>query len=112
MGEWHGRTPDWERQARIDSREARRPRVEAPTMTDPSERDRKRLRTNLAVVSRRVEAIAEPIDLGQWDTILTLADELVDRVLRLQRQAIRAQAVRSSQAVEGVVAALGGTDNA
>ena len=66
---------------------------------DRSEQDRERLRTNLATVSRRVEAIAEPIDLGQWDTILNLADELVDRAMRLQRQAIRAQAIRSSQAI-------------
>ena len=71
-----------------------------PPSRDSSERDRKRLRTNLASVSRRVEAIAEPINLGQWDTILNLADELVARAMRLQRQAIRAQAVRSSQVVD------------
>ena len=67
---------------------------------DQSEADRERLRTNLATVERRTIALAEPIDLGQWDTILTLADELVDRAMRLQRQAIRSQAVRSSQVPE------------
>ncbi len=69
-------------------------------MKDSSERDRDRLRTNLISVRRRVEAMVEPIDLGQWDIVLSFADELVDRAMRLQRQAIRAQAVRSSQVVE------------
>ncbi len=72
----------------------------ADRVPDQSEADRKRLRTNLATVSRRAIALSEPIELGQWDTILTLADELVERAMRLQRQAIRAQAVRSSQVPE------------
>ena len=70
-------------------------------LRDQSEADRKRLRTNLASMEYRTLALVEAIDLGQWDTILNLADELVHRAMRLQRQAIRSQAVRSSQVPEG-----------
>ena len=70
-------------------------------LRDQSEADRKRLRTNLVSVETRTLALVEAIDLGQWDTILNLADELVLKAMRLQRQAIRAQAVRSSQVPEG-----------
>lgn len=68
-------------------------------MNDQDKIDRRRLRTNLITVKRLVEAIAEPIELGQWDTILNVADELVERTMRLQRQAIRSQAVRSAEAI-------------
>ncbi len=70
-------------------------------LRDQSEADRKRLRTNLASMEYRTLALVEAIDLGQWDTILNLADELVHRAMRLQRQAIRSQAVHSSQVPEG-----------